>query len=55
MPAELNLRQVDSLGLNLMCGLVKQLGGSLEISNEQGCTININFKTEFFSKTEERG
>lgn len=55
MPAELNLQQVDSLGLNLMRGLVKQLGGSLEISNEQGCTININFKTEFFSKREERG
>jgi two-component sensor histidine kinase len=55
MPADLDLQQVDSLGLNLMRGLVKQLDGNLEISNEQGCTININFKTEFFSKKEIRG
>jgi two-component sensor histidine kinase len=47
---DFDLEKVDSLGLNLLRGLTKQLGGSLEISSEQGCTINIIFKTEFFSK-----
>ncbi len=47
---DFDIDKVDSLGMNLLRGLTKQLGGSLEISSEQGCTINIIFKTEFFSK-----
>jgi two-component sensor histidine kinase len=48
---DFDIDKVDSLGMNLLRGLTKQLGGSLEISSEHGCTINIIFKTEFFNKT----
>ncbi|MDP9076148.1 MAG: ATP-binding protein [Bacteroidota bacterium] len=50
-PEDFNLERVDSLGINLMRGLSKQLGGVLEVSNDQGCTVNILFKTEIFSKS----
>lgn len=46
-PVDFDFNKVDSLGLNLMRGLCKQLGGSLEFSSEQGCTINITFKRDF--------
>jgi two-component sensor histidine kinase len=55
LPEGFDLEKVDSLGINLMRGLCKQLGGSLEYSSEQGCTINIIFKTAFFSKTANHG
>lgn len=55
LPEGFDLEKVDSLGINLMRGLCKQLGGSLEFSSEHGCTINIIFKTAFFSKTEDHG
>jgi two-component sensor histidine kinase len=42
-------------GTKCLKGLTKQLGGSLEVSSEQGCTINIIFKTEIFSKAIDRG
>ncbi|WP_439696833.1 histidine kinase dimerization/phosphoacceptor domain -containing protein [Mucilaginibacter sp. AW1-7] len=54
-PESFDYNEVDSLGLNLMRGLCKQLGATLEFINEQGCTINIIFKTQFFSKTADRG
>lgn len=49
LPPGFDIEKVDSLGINLMRGLCKQLAGTFEISNEQGCTINITFKTETFS------
>ncbi len=39
--------KVDSLGLNLIRGLCKQLGGTLEYSSDQGCRINITFNRNF--------
>jgi len=50
LSAEFDLNKVDSLGINLMRGLSRQLGGSFEISSEQGCAIYITFKTEIFTK-----
>ncbi|MDP9076149.1 MAG: tetratricopeptide repeat protein [Bacteroidota bacterium] len=50
-PEDFNIERVNSLGVNLMRGLSKQLGGILEISNDQGCTVAILFKTEIFSKS----
>ncbi|OOQ60376.1 hypothetical protein BC343_25485 [Mucilaginibacter pedocola] len=49
-PASLDLKQADSMGLNLIRGLCKQLGARLEFSNEQGCTMNITFETERFGE-----
>lgn len=50
LPDAFNVNKVDSLGVNLMRGLAKQLGGSFDIVNEQGCMISISFKTEIFSR-----
>jgi two-component sensor histidine kinase/tetratricopeptide (TPR) repeat protein len=54
-PEGFDHNKTDSMGLNLMRGLCKQLGATLEFISEQGCTINIIFKTEFLSKTADRG
>lgn len=37
--------------MNLMRGLSKQLGGSLEMSDDDGVLIVIRFKTELFIAT----
>jgi two-component sensor histidine kinase/tetratricopeptide (TPR) repeat protein len=50
LPAAFNINKVESLGINLMRGLTKQLGGSFDIISEQGCIINIDFKTEIFNR-----
>jgi two-component sensor histidine kinase len=50
LPEGFDLNKVDSLGINLIRGLSKQLGGSVAFSSEQGCTINIIFETEIFNK-----
>jgi two-component sensor histidine kinase len=50
LPNSFDIDKVDSLGINLMRGLSKQLGGDFEITSEQGCTINITFKTEIFGR-----
>lgn len=41
--------KANSLGMNLMRGLAKQLGGKLEIINNGGLTIRISFKKEKFN------
>ncbi|MGY3212676.1 tetratricopeptide repeat-containing sensor histidine kinase [Mucilaginibacter sp. HD30] len=50
LPGGFNIDKVESLGINLMRGLSKQLGGSFDIYSEQGCTINVVFKTEIFNR-----
>jgi two-component sensor histidine kinase len=50
-PENFDIERVDSLGINLMRGLSKQLGGVLKIHDKQGCTIEITFKTEILSKS----
>jgi two-component sensor histidine kinase len=46
LPAGLDSENVGSLGLNLMKGLSKQLGGKLEIENFNGVIVKVSFKTE---------
>jgi len=50
LPAGFDIDKVESLGINLMRGLSKQLGGSFDINSDQGCTINVVFKTEIFNR-----
>ncbi|MFD0766907.1 histidine kinase dimerization/phosphoacceptor domain -containing protein [Mucilaginibacter lutimaris] len=50
LPAHLDLEQVQSLGINLMRGLTKQLGGTFNISSNEGCMIEISFKAEVFKR-----
>ena len=50
LPSAFNLDEVDSLGINLMKGLSKQMGAICEIANEEGCVIQIRFKTEIFNR-----
>lgn len=43
--------KIDSLGMNLMKGLSKQLGGTFEMTEDEGVQISIIFKTEVFVAT----
>ncbi|WP_316843914.1 sensor histidine kinase [Pedobacter psychrodurus] len=53
LPKAFNLEQIDSMGMNLMKGLSKQLCGSFEIVDDKGLLIKICFKTETFVATAE--
>jgi two-component sensor histidine kinase len=44
-------KKADSMGTNLMRGLSKQLGGALEMTDDQGVLIKVVFKTEVFVAT----
>lgn len=48
LPTGFDPAKSGSLGVNLMKGLSKQLGGTLDIANEQGCMITVCFRTEIF-------
>ncbi|OCX52125.1 hypothetical protein BEL04_11570 [Mucilaginibacter sp. PPCGB 2223] len=50
LPEGFDIGKAESLGLNLMKGLSKQLGGSFDIANEDGCMINISFETDVFGR-----
>jgi two-component sensor histidine kinase len=46
LPKNFDLKKIDSMGMNLMHGLTKQLGGTFTIQNARGVTIEIIFATE---------
>lgn len=46
LPAGFNIEKISTLGLSLMKGLSKQLGGSLSLTSDQGVTARVSFKTE---------
>lgn len=46
LPPEIDIRQTDSLGMSLMKGLSRQLGGSFHLENKQGLTIVVDFIDE---------
>ncbi|SDE02007.1 Two-component sensor histidine kinase, contains HisKA and HATPase domains [Mucilaginibacter pineti] len=46
LPVDFDFEKIRSLGINLMKGLSKQLGGKLEINNMNGVSISLSFKTE---------
>lgn len=52
LPKDFNLEKSNTLGLNLMKGLSKQLGGSFELKNENGLTIHILFVEEQIIKSD---
>jgi PAS domain S-box-containing protein len=43
-PKELDFRCAPSLGLQLVCTLTEQLGGSIELSNSSGTTFKVAFE-----------
>jgi len=46
LPKSFDPKKNDSMGMNLMRGLTKQLGGTFAIQNDHGVTIEIIFETE---------
>lgn len=50
-PAEFNIDHIDSLGVNLMKGLSRQLGGSLDIKrNEPHTILSVTFEQKHFNE-----
>lgn len=45
LPAEFDIKKTNSMGFNLMRGLSKQVGGSLEVTGDSGVCVVINFAT----------
>ena len=45
LPADLNVRQTQSLGLTLVTTLVKQLNSTIELNSENGTAFRISFGT----------
>lgn len=52
LPADFDIKKCNSLGMSLMKGLSKQLGGSFELINSHGLTIKIIFTEEQISKSD---
>ncbi|MBT2560640.1 hypothetical protein J7E50_07325 [Pedobacter sp. ISL-68] len=46
LPEGFDLNVTDSMGMNLMRGLTKQLRGTFAIQNHNGVTIEVNFETD---------
>ena len=49
LPADFDLKKSNSLGMEMMKALSKQLGGSFEVRNQSGVEIMIQFKIEEIS------
>jgi two-component sensor histidine kinase len=43
MPAGIDIRQTESLGMHLICALAEQLGGELEVSRGRGTCFKVTF------------
>ncbi len=52
LPKDFDLTKSNSMGMNLMRGLSKQLGGSFAIQTDSGVTIAIIFETELLISDE---
>jgi two-component sensor histidine kinase len=46
LPKEMNFKDVNSLGLQLVNTLVEQLNGEIELDNNNGVKFTIKFKKE---------
>lgn len=44
LPKSINLKKPNSLGINLMKGLTRQLGGNFYVLNKLGCQLTIKFE-----------
>ncbi len=49
-PQDLDFRKVDSLGLQLVCNLTKQLNGTIDLDNTHGTMFTIRFKESKYAK-----
>jgi two-component sensor histidine kinase len=45
IPAGLDIRQTESLGMHLICTLAEQLGAELEIARDNGTSMKVTFAT----------
>jgi PAS domain S-box-containing protein len=43
-PEDIDFRTIKSMGMQLVCTLVEQLGGTIEMSREKGTTFSITFR-----------
>jgi two-component sensor histidine kinase len=43
LPAGMDIRQTQSLGMHLVCALTEQLGGELEMSGDKGASFKVTF------------
>ncbi|EAW37296.1 PAS domain-containing protein [Lyngbya sp. PCC 8106] len=43
-PQNIDFRQIDSLGMELVCTLINQLEGEIELIRDQGTTFSLTFK-----------
>ena len=46
LPKDFDINKAETLGLQLVNSLVKQLNGEIKINNEVGTQFEINFKTQ---------
>jgi len=46
MPAGIDIRQTQSLGMHLVCALTEQLGGDLEMSGAPGASFKVTFNND---------
>ncbi|NUM72231.1 MAG: hypothetical protein HUU43_15410 [Ignavibacteriaceae bacterium] len=44
MPANINIRETNTLGLQLVTSLVEQIDGELKMENNKGTIFTITFK-----------
>ena len=50
LPAEFNPHKSRTLGMSLMRGLSKQIGGNLQISQREGVQVRLEFSEEIISR-----
>jgi two-component sensor histidine kinase len=53
-PKELDFRETESLGLQLVTTLTEQLGGRIELNNGRGTEFRINFTALNHKDTKKR-
>ena len=41
MLSDIDFRHTDSLGLQLVCGIIEQIGGTIELDRTQSTTLTI--------------
>lgn len=51
LPPGFDVAKGDSMGIRLMKGLVKQIGGTMFFKSEQGMSIRIEFKKDIILKS----
>lgn len=50
MPADIDINKTDSFGLKLVSTLVNQMSGSIEVTQDKGCSYEIVFKSALYKE-----